>query len=81
MKEIADDGGGALLVDPRDDQSLMNAMRALLLDEELYTELRRQALSRPIRTWDSYAQETWRALAATVIDPMSAEEADPGPKV
>lgn len=62
MKEIADDGGGALLVDPRDDRSLVSAMRALLVDDDLLAELRRQALARPERTWDAYAVDTWNAL-------------------
>lgn len=64
MKEIADDGGGALLVDPRDDRSLTGAMRALLVDDDLLAELRRQARARPVRTWDTYAVETWQALTA-----------------
>jgi glycosyltransferase involved in cell wall biosynthesis len=74
MKEIADDGGGALLVDPRDDRSLIDAMRALLIDDELLAQLREQAGSRPIRTWDTYAVQTWRALT----DPVDgAVDADP----
>lgn len=71
MKEIADDGGGALLVDPRDDRSLTGAMRALLVDDDLLAELRRQARARPIRTWDNYAVQTWHALT---------READTRPK-
>ncbi len=74
MKEIADDGGGALLVDPRDDLSLAGAMRALLVDDDLLDELRRQARARPERTWDTYAEQTWRALTG------EAEEADADPK-
>ncbi len=73
MKEIADDGGGALLVDPRDDRSLTDAMRTLLVDDDLLGELRRQAGARPTRTWDAYAEQTWRAF--------NDMEADPDPKV
>jgi glycosyltransferase involved in cell wall biosynthesis len=75
MKEIADDGGGALLVDPRDDASLTDAMRALLVDDGLLAELQRRARSRPVRTWDTYAFETWRALTGSAV-----EEAEPDPK-
>jgi glycosyltransferase involved in cell wall biosynthesis len=76
MKEIADDGGGALLVDPRDDRSIGGAMRALLVDDDLLAELRRQARARPVRTWDSYAVETWQALTGQTV----AEEATTDPK-
>ncbi|SDP04566.1 Glycosyl transferases group 1 [Nakamurella panacisegetis] len=62
MKEIADAGGGALLVDPRDDSSIVDAMRRLLTDDALLAELTRQAENRPVRTWDDYATETWAAL-------------------
>lgn len=72
MKEIADDGGGALLVDPRDDESLLSAMRALLVDDDLLAELERQALARPERTWDTYAADTWDAL--TGEDPADPKD-------
>jgi glycosyltransferase involved in cell wall biosynthesis len=62
MKEIADNGGGALLVDPRDDRSITDSMRALLTDDELLERLRREAAGRPTRTWDDYAEEVWRTL-------------------
>ncbi len=72
MKEIADDGGGALLVDPRDDESLVSAMRSLLVDDDLMAELRRQARTRPERTWDSYAVDTWTALTGEApVDPKA----------
>jgi glycosyltransferase involved in cell wall biosynthesis len=59
MREIVELGGGALLVDPRDDHSVADGMRALLTDDELLEDLRTQAISRPRRTWDMYADETW----------------------
>jgi glycosyltransferase involved in cell wall biosynthesis len=62
LKEIAETGGGALLVDPRDDRSLTDAMRALLTDEELLHRLRREAIARPTRTWDDYADRVWKVL-------------------
>jgi glycosyltransferase involved in cell wall biosynthesis len=64
MREIVEVGGGALLVDPRDDHSVADGMRALLTDDELLQKLRDQALSRPRRTWDMYARETWELFTA-----------------
>ncbi|WP_435736719.1 glycosyltransferase [Cellulosimicrobium sp. PMB13] len=61
MAEIAD-GGGALLVDPRDDVSLRDGMRALLADDATLLRLRAEAAARPIRTWDEYAEDVWRFL-------------------
>ncbi|MCZ2838592.1 glycosyltransferase family 4 protein [Modestobacter sp. VKM Ac-2985] len=60
--EIAAEGG-ALTVDPRDDDALADAMRRLLTDDALITELQQGARSRPVRTWDDYARELWDALA------------------
>jgi len=62
MKEIADAGGGAVLVDPRNDHSIADGMRSLLIDDELRARLAREARSRPPRTWDTYASETWELL-------------------
>lgn len=59
--EIAADGG-ALLVDPRDDEALGRALRRLLTDDALLADLRAQAAARPVRTWDHYAAELWQAL-------------------
>ncbi|WP_426592770.1 glycosyltransferase family 4 protein [Cellulomonas sp. McL0617] len=61
QQEIAE-GGGCLTVDPRDDESVTDGMRRLLTDAALLDELRVQALARPRRTWDEYADELWRAL-------------------
>ncbi len=61
MAEIAADGG-ALLVNPRDDHDLTDAMRRLLTDDELHAELAAQARARPARTWDDYARATWALL-------------------
>jgi glycosyltransferase involved in cell wall biosynthesis len=62
MKEIADAGGGALLINPRDDHSLTNGIRSLLTNDELHARLSAEARSRPVRTWDTYAAETWQLL-------------------
>ncbi len=63
MAEIARDGG-ALLVDPRDDASMLDGLRTLLADESTYARLRVEATRRPPRSWDDYAQETWDFLTA-----------------
>jgi glycosyltransferase involved in cell wall biosynthesis len=62
-REIAD-GGGAVTVDPMDDQAIADQMRRLLTDDQLVATLREQALRRPPRTWDDYAHELWNALTA-----------------
>lgn len=62
--EIAAEGG-ALTVDPRDDDALLDAMRRLLTDDDLIGGLRDAAARRPARTWDDYARELWAALAAS----------------
>lgn len=61
--EIAAEGG-AITVDPRDDEALVAAMRRLLVDDELVAQLETEARNRPVRTWDHYAAELWTALAA-----------------
>lgn len=65
MREIADDGGGALLIDPRDDHSVTEAMRRLLTDDDLLAELRQQAAGRVPGSWDAYAEQTWKIVTST----------------
>ena len=60
-REIADDGG-AVTVDPLDDQAIADQMRRLLTDDELVATLREEAQRRSSRTWDDYARELWDAL-------------------
>lgn len=62
MQEIAAAGGGCLLVDPRDDDSVADGMRRLLRDDDLLERLRSEARSRPVRDWEAYADEAWLAL-------------------
>ncbi|HEY0188613.1 MAG TPA: glycosyltransferase family 1 protein [Cellulomonas sp.] len=61
MREIAAEGG-CLLVDPRDDDQLLAVMRTLLTDDAELDRLRHEALARPARTWDTYADELWAEL-------------------
>jgi len=63
MSEVAE-GGGAVLVDPRDVHALANAMRSLLTDDDLYQRLRQEAVGRTWKSWDRYAQEVWEFLTA-----------------
>lgn len=61
MAEIAV-GGGALLVDPRDDDSVVEGLRTLLSDDAMTARLRSLAAGRSVRTWDEYAAELWGYL-------------------
>lgn len=63
MQEIARDGG-CLLVDPRDDEDILRAMRSLLTDDSLLHDLHDQARGRASRSWEAYATELWDALVA-----------------
>lgn len=61
MREIAQHGG-ALFVDPRDDDSLVEGLRTLLTDRVVHTALRKATEDVPVRTWQSYADELWSGL-------------------
>lgn len=61
-REIAADGG-ALLVDPRDDDALRDALRRMLTDDDLIARLKAEVAARPRRSWDDYAREAWDVLA------------------
>ncbi|SCX51757.1 Glycosyl transferases group 1 [Klenkia marina] len=68
MAQIAS-AGGAELVDPRDDASIRDGLRRVLVDEDHYQELRKAAAARPRRTWDEYARDTWQHLAQSEKTP------------
>lgn len=59
MKEIIDAGGGGILVDPRSDASVTDALVQLLTDAPLLRRLAEEARSREVRTWDAWAAELW----------------------
>jgi glycosyltransferase involved in cell wall biosynthesis len=61
MAEIGG-GGGALLVDPRSDEELTEAMRRMLADDELVSRLEAEALAHPHGSWADYADELWEYL-------------------
>lgn len=58
MAEIAE-GGGALLVDPRDDDELLSALERVLFDEEENERLRAEARARTTTSWSAYADSLW----------------------
>lgn len=60
-KEVAE-GGGCLLVDPRDDESIIDALRRALTEPELVARLGAEAAALPARTWDDYATGLWSAM-------------------
>jgi glycosyltransferase involved in cell wall biosynthesis len=70
--EIAADGG-CLLVDPRDDDSIADAMRRLVTDRDLRERLAEEARNRPVRTWDDYAAQTW-AFLVDGVDPLDGAQ-------
>jgi glycosyltransferase involved in cell wall biosynthesis len=61
QREIAE-AGGCLMVDPRDDVQLTDAMRLLLTDEGRLAALRAEIPGRPSRSWDEYATSLWSFL-------------------
>jgi glycosyltransferase involved in cell wall biosynthesis len=61
MAELAE-GGGTVLVDPRDDHGIADALHRLLSDDDLHAWLAGEAAARPVRTWDDYARDTWDYL-------------------
>jgi glycosyltransferase involved in cell wall biosynthesis len=65
MAEIAA-AGGALLVDPRRDDEIIAAMRQLLTDDATLARLQTEAKDFPVRTWRTYATETWEFLVTSV---------------
>lgn len=68
--EIGADGG-ALLVDPLRVEEIAAALRTLLLDDAVHSELAAQARARSWPTWDQYADDVWTWLVDGV-EPQSA---------
>ena len=84
MLEIAA-GGGALLVNPRDDHDIARAIERLVTDDPLHAVLREQALARHDRTWDQYAEAAWDYLVSGKVGPSAdirrPEAAIPGTRL
>lgn len=74
MAEVAAEGG-ALLVDPRDDDAIVAALRRLLNSEQEWQSLRAQIDKRPVRSWTDYAEQLW----ADLVQPELAALPQPGP--
>jgi glycosyltransferase involved in cell wall biosynthesis len=74
MREIAGQGG-ALLVDPRRDESIIDGLRRLLTDRPFRDQLAATAANMTRRSWDQYAQETWDYLVAAPV-PVARAPAD-----
>lgn len=64
MREIAV-GGGAVLVDPRNDADVARGIREAMFDDERNAALRAEAIGRVDRTWTEYADAAWEYLCAT----------------
>lgn len=64
MREIAA-GGGAVLVDPRDDEDVARGIAEALFDGERNDALRGEARDRTDRTWTEYADAAWEYLCAS----------------
>ena len=54
--------GGAILIDPRDDEALVSAMRTLITDDGQLAALRADLAGAPARSWEAYADEVWTCL-------------------
>ncbi|TXK16259.1 glycosyltransferase [Homoserinibacter sp. GY 40078] len=62
MHEIAGHGG-CVEVDPRDDEAILDGMRALLTDDALHERLASEAAAIAPRTWDDYARLLWDGVS------------------
>ncbi|NQX11130.1 glycosyltransferase [Microbacteriaceae bacterium VKM Ac-2855] len=76
MREIASQGG-ALLVDSRDDESIIDAMRSLLTDDELLAELSAQARVRDNSSWAEYAAALWEFFTSDAGSLAPEEQLEP----
>jgi glycosyltransferase involved in cell wall biosynthesis len=61
MSELSSQGG-AIQVDPRSDSELTDALRRLLLDKSLRSQLASEASKVRMRSWEDYAAATWLYL-------------------
>ncbi|CAN5128468.1 hypothetical protein BH09ACT6_BH09ACT6_24600 [soil metagenome] len=62
MKEIAV-AGGAIFVDPRNDDDVYRGVKAGILDDALHERLVAEARHQPDRGWSDYAGELWQYFA------------------
>ncbi|TQL54650.1 glycosyltransferase [Subtercola boreus] len=57
-------GGGCLVVDPRNDDEIVEAMGRLLGDDDLLARLENEIAERDDTTWDDYAAAIWTIVQA-----------------
>jgi glycosyltransferase involved in cell wall biosynthesis len=62
-------GGGVLGIDMLDERQIEDAMVSIADDGDLLARLGEEAVERPIRTWDEYAEDVVRALASVGSPP------------
>jgi glycosyltransferase involved in cell wall biosynthesis len=62
-------GGGVLAVNMQDEGEIADALASLADDADLVERLGREAVTRPIRTWDEYADDVLRALTSSGSSP------------
>jgi glycosyltransferase involved in cell wall biosynthesis len=73
-KEIGE-GRGAELIDPRNDDELVAAMRRLLCDAERLAALCAETQRRTSRSWEDYAVEAWHSLVTASRAAVAADGA------
>jgi len=71
--------GGTLLIDPRDNHALTNAIRTLLREPETLQRLRSEIATRPTRNWQNYADELWTVLVQPELTTLRGDTADVDP--
>ncbi len=62
-------GGGVLAVDMLDEVAIAQGLLRLADEPEVLTKLGAEAVTRPIRTWDEYAEDVLQALSRTSTAP------------
>jgi glycosyltransferase involved in cell wall biosynthesis len=77
MQELAD-FGGAVLVDPHSDASIISGLRRIISDDGLHARLAAEAGRVPTRSWDEYAQQSWQFLVGGSADASSYAPAPAG---
>ena len=76
MAEVAV-GGGCLMTDTADVESLASAIMQLITDEGLRLKLAQEAVSRPFKKWCDYAEEIAKSLAEERVVPSKKSSVVP----
>lgn len=75
MQEIASEGG-AVLVNPRDDDGIAAAIDEVVFDPAVNQRLRDEAAGITPRDWSDYATELWAYFVDGAVEPASNASAD-----